>query len=225
MIEAANVWMREVMSKFDPSHDALHVERVTRTALSLARSFTHTTTPPDLFVVELAAILHDLFDKKYHSSTADDSLNSPIGPFLPFFERTHQHIDLISDGRAELIAKIVENVSWTTEKRLRSEGKWGEWHQACIELHCVQDADRLDAIGAFGIMRCAAYSATTNRALYAPPDSPASSTSAIQHFHDKLLHIRERLKTDMGKRLGEKRHQFMLDFLKSVDEEYENKLD
>ena len=59
-------------------------------------------------------------------------------------------VDLVKDGRAKTIAQIIDNVSWSTEKKRRGNGTWTDWHDNCIELHCVQDADRLDAIGAFG---------------------------------------------------------------------------
>lgn len=128
-----------------------------------------------------AAILHDVLDKKYMTP---EQLSEPYSFFLPFFQRVKEEHgnDLIDDGRAHQIALIVDNVSWTTEKKLRNAGKWTKWHDECVELHCVQDADRLDAIGAFGesdfllvsesdpgstyptgVMRCAAYSAVTNQ--------------------------------------------------------------
>jgi uncharacterized protein len=120
---------------------------VRRTALSIAHALS--AQQPDLLVVELAALLHDVLDKKYVSEI---EAADPYGYFLPFFQSlSSEHgLDLISDGRARQIVKIVENVSWTTEKELRSTGKIEEWHRVCVELHCVQDADRLDAIGAFG---------------------------------------------------------------------------
>jgi len=77
-------------------------------------------------------------------------------------------------------------------------------------------------------MRCAAYGAATGSALYVPPElageDPVAAKSAIQHFHDKLLHIRERMKTEPGKRMAVQRHEFMLRFLEAVDDEYANKL-
>ncbi|THH13973.1 hypothetical protein EW146_g6306 [Bondarzewia mesenterica] len=158
--------------------------------------------------------------KKY---VPPDISSDPYAYFLPFFQSLlplAPSINLVADGRAKTIARIVENVSWTTEKKLRKEGAWGAWHESCLELHCVQDADRLDAIGAFGIMRCSAFSSATNRVLHAPEGDPIHSETAIQHFHDKLLHIHERMKTEPGKILAEKRHQLMLNFLKAVDEEY-----
>lgn len=112
--------------------------------------------------MELAALLHDIVDKKYVSPA---EAADPYAFFLPFFKSlaSDDGVDPISDGRARKIARIVENVSWTTEKKLREAGLLEDWHDNCVELHCVQDADRLDAIGAFGVMRCAAYSAVTNR--------------------------------------------------------------
>ncbi|PFH48752.1 hypothetical protein AMATHDRAFT_149128 [Amanita thiersii Skay4041] len=203
VIDAAEQLMIETMSRYDPSHDAFHVQRVRQTALAIAKSL---PIPPDLLTIELAALLHDVLDKKYVSpEQAADSYSF----FLPFFERAKEEhgIDLVQDGRARQIALIVDNVSWSTEKKLREAARWTKWHEECLELHCVQDADRLDAIGAFGVLRCAAYSAITNHALHTPEDNPQQASSAIQHFYDKLLHIKVRLKTEAGKKLGEKRHQ------------------
>lgn len=121
------------------------VQRVRKTALTLANFL---TPKPHLLVIELAALLHDVLDKKYVSP---ELAHDPLAFFNPFFESVKSSVDLISDGKGALIAKIIENVSWSTEKKLRAQGKITEWHETCVELHCVQDADRLDAIGAFGV--------------------------------------------------------------------------
>ncbi|KAI0768157.1 hypothetical protein BD413DRAFT_605617 [Trametes elegans] len=223
VVAAAEELMVKTMARYDPSHDAFHVQRVRKTALRLAQAISYTLPQgekPDFLVIELAALLHDVLDKKYVST---EEAADPYAYFLPFFEKaaSTSGVDLISDGRARLITRIVDNVSWSTEKKLVASGAIEPWHRECIELHCVQDADRLDAIGAFGIMRCAAYSAVTDHALHAPVTDPAYEFSAIQHFHAKLLHIINHLKTEPGKRLAEKRHHRMLGFLQAVDEEYQ----
>ncbi|KAJ7031379.1 hypothetical protein C8F04DRAFT_1110986 [Mycena alexandri] len=215
ILEAEKV-MEEAMAKYDPSHDAFHVQRVRRTSLALANAI---SPKPDLLIVELAALLHDVLDKKYVSA---EKAADPYGFFLPFFtSMAKEHgLDLVQDGRARQVALIVDNVSWSTETKLRKNNLWGDWHQNCVELHCVQDADRLDAIGAFGILRCAAYSAAVNRPLYTPSEDPRVDGSAIQHFHDKLVLIRDRLKTAPGKVLGQKRHSVLVAFIASVEEEF-----
>ncbi|KAI9000623.1 hypothetical protein BD414DRAFT_430174 [Trametes punicea] len=222
IISSAEELMVKTMARYDPSHDAFHVQRVRRNALHLARTVSEKLPKekrPDLLTVELAALLHDVLDKKYVS---EEEAADPYAFFRPFFENAaaRSGLDLIEDGRARLIARIVENVSWSTEKKLIAAGQLDDWHRNCVELHCVQDADRLDAIGAFGILRCAAFSAATSRPLHAPKENPASDSSAIQHFHDKLLHIKDHLKTEPGKKLAEKRHILMLEFLRAVEDEY-----
>ncbi|KZV88341.1 hypothetical protein EXIGLDRAFT_741174 [Exidia glandulosa HHB12029] len=206
-VDAAEKLMREAMAHNDPSHDPLHVLRVRHTAMKLARGIPSV----DLFVVELAALLHDILDKKYVPEGTDARAH-----FAPFFA---QFSDVLSAERAELVLRVVEHVSWTTEKKLRAAGQWGAWHDKCLELHCVQDADRLDAIGAIGVLRCAAYSSRIDRPLYVPPVLGDAEDSAIGHFHVKLVHIRDQLKTAEGKRLGEQRHNFLLQFLEHVDQE------
>ncbi|KAJ7227354.1 hypothetical protein GGX14DRAFT_693275 [Mycena pura] len=220
VIQEAEKVMIDAMAKYDPSHDAFHVQRVRRTALSIANAL---SPKPDLLVVELAAILHDVLDKKYVSP---EQAADPYGFFLPFFKSmAEKHgLDLIKDGRARQVAQIVDSVSWSTETKLRKANLWNEWHENCMELHCVQDADRLDAIGAFGIMRCAAYSAAVNRPLHVPSGDPGVNDSAIGHFHEKLVLIRDRLKTSPGKVLGEKRHGVLLAFMASVEDEYSNSI-
>jgi uncharacterized protein len=126
------------------------VERVRKTAIAIAHAITPTASrKPDLLTVEVAALLHDVLDKKYVPAEQASDAHAYLRPFFESAAHTHG-VDLIGDGRAREIARIIENVSWSTEKKLREAGELQDWHRDCLELHCVQDADRLDAIGAFG---------------------------------------------------------------------------
>lgn len=150
------------------------VERVRSMALKLA--------PPeaDMLVVELAALMHDLDDAKYASSR-------PL---------EHVAADILHDVTGEqvaLILRIVPSVSYSKEVRLRAKGEW-TWQETCVELHAVQDADRLDAIGAVGVLRCAAFSGVRGRLLL----EEAGEDSAEAHFHDKLLKVKGYMKVRRG---------------------------
>ncbi|EJU04989.1 hypothetical protein DACRYDRAFT_47579 [Dacryopinax primogenitus] len=201
LLKLAEQLMHSEMANNDPSHDVFHVLRVRKTAIRLADSLAHSTAL-NIWMVDMAALLHDINDHKYATSTS-----GTVG-LKEIYER-------MSRDDAAQLEWILERVSWSKEKRRREEGTWGELEEACVELHCVQDADRLDAIGAFGIMRCAAFSAVTKRPLYAE----GRNDTAIAHFHEKLLNIAGSLKTELGTQLGIRRHQVMLDFLASVDDE------
>lgn len=211
-LEAAEQLVRNHMASYDPSHDFLHVNRVRKTALRLAQRVQEEQPDVslDIFVVELAALFHDLFDAKY--SKGDD--RSLLDAFF------QEHAEAISKDNVLDIMKIVENVSYSKEVKRIAGGLQTPWHESCVELHCVQDADKLDAMGAVGIMRCSAYSAVVNRPLYATAaEGEIDPGCSIEHYHSKLLKLQGMLRTKEGRRLGEERHQFMLLFLDQVNNE------
>ena len=109
----------------------------------------------------------------------------------PLFQRYNQ---IIHPSQASLIFKLIPNVSYSTETKLLAQtpSGWTEWHRDCLELHCVQDADRLDAVGGVGIMRCSAFSGAMGRTLLGKDGNTAEA-----HFYDKLLNIRDRIKVGL----------------------------
>ncbi|KAL7423557.1 hypothetical protein Q5752_001137 [Cryptotrichosporon argae] len=205
VVAASEALVKAHMAKYDPSHDWAHVERVRNTALRLAR----TLPGVDVVVVELAALFHDLADAKYSPTASLTSLLEPITS-LPSFSA-------VSPAQLALVLRIVPAVSYSAETRLRAAGEWTGWHATCAELHAVQDADRLDAVGAVGVLRTAAYSGAKRRVLLEGTEEPGASCEA--HFADKLLQVKGWMKTEAGRREAETRHQTMVAFLEALEAE------
>ncbi|KAF9098439.1 hypothetical protein BGX29_008221 [Mortierella sp. GBA35] len=211
--------VKEQMAAYDPSHDWLHVDRVRRQALKIAKEESSQGKVIDIELVELAALFHDIGDAKFHKE------GQPTGrEIVMAFLAKHDY------AKADIVAKIVENVSFRKELA----GVKNEWAESCIELHIVQDADKLDAIGAFGIMRCAAYSGYKNRPLYDPAEkaqlnmtyeqyqaqTKANTGCAISHFHEKLFRLKDMMKTPSAIKMAQKRHDVMVAFVEQIEEEY-----
>src|SRR5699024_8240924 len=169
------------------------------------------------FIVILGALLHDIADYKFTAG------NENIGPKKAAVFLKSQNV---AEEIIENVVKIIKNISF---KGGNFQQKWNS-----KELEIIQDADRLDAIGAIGIARTFNYGGYKNRKIYNPeikpnlkmtPEEYKNSTApTINHFYEKLLLLKDKMNTSTGKEIEEKRHQFMEDFLKQLFKEWEGKL-
>jgi uncharacterized protein len=190
-------------------HDWFHIERVRRTALVIGRE-----EGADVFIVELAALLHDVADWKFAAGDHE------AGPR----EARSWLNSLESDqGVIDHVCEIIRGLSF--------KGAGVATPMQSLEGRVVQDADRLDALGAIGVARAFAYGGHKGRALYNPevPPTPHESFEAykknsgptINHFYEKLLLLRERMNTPTGRRLAAERHAFMERYLEQFFAEWE----
>lgn len=194
----------------DGAHDWLHVERVWHNA----RAICAREPAAEVTVVELAALLHDLADWKFHGGDLS------AGP------RAAREWLAGAGAEAELTEQVAEIVG-----RVSFKGANVPDDMPTLEGRVVQDADRLDAIGAIGIARAFAYGGHAGRALYDPDAVPelhadpaayhSSQGATITHFHEKLLLLRDRMHTAGGRELAEARHEFMEQFLRRFRDEVE----
>ena len=199
------------LGKEGSGHDWFHIERVRKLALRIGHE-----EKCDLFVTEMAALLHDLDDWKLNPS----SENKRLGKVERWLSRFG--IEAVISTR---IQEIIEDVSF--------KGAGVETPVRSIEAAVVQDADRLDAMGAIGIARTFAYGGHKNRLIYDPEVLPVmhldfesyqkSSAPTINHFYEKLLLLKDRMNTQTARCLAEERHQFMEIFLARFFEEWEAK--
>ena len=200
-------YIQAVFSGEGTGHDWWHIFRVKQLALKIANK-----EGGNLFRIEMAALLHDLDDWKLSENSG--TLKSKI--WLNKLK--------LSENYTEQILTIIEQVSF--------KGAGVTTAASTIEAQIVQDADRLDAMGAIGIARTFAYGGSKNRLIYHPEISPVlhqsfeeykkTTAPTINHFYEKLLLLKNRLNTATAKEMGEKRHAFMEMYLAQFFAEWDN---
>lgn len=201
-------FVKQQLNKSEAGHDWWHVYRVWKTATAIAKQ-----EGADIFVVSLGALLHDIADAKFYNGDED------IGPALArnFLQKLS-----VSPETMEAVIHIIRYVSF--KNREEASGKMN------LELAVVQDADRLDAMGAIGIARTFHYGGFRNRPIYDPSVKPAVGQSkeeykksiapSINHFYEKLLLLKALMNTSTGKLLAEERHRFMEQYLQQFFKEW-----
>ncbi|MDJ1491984.1 HD domain-containing protein [Cytophagaceae bacterium DM2B3-1] len=211
IIENTITYVKKELLNAEGGHDWWHIERVWHNAKLISQ-----TESVNSLVVELAALLHDIADAKFHDGDEE------IGPQKAAFFLKAQSID---QSIIDHVEQIIRNISF----------KGGNFTTSfySLELAVVQDADRLDAMGAIGIARAFNYGGFKNRELYNPQIAPnlqmskeeykKSTAPTINHFYEKLLLLKDRMNTSTGKRIAEKRHHFMEQFLQQFYMEWEGK--
>lgn len=195
-------FVRETLSGAEGGHDWYHIERVWKTAVYIRKL----EGSGDLLTIELAALLHDISDAKFNGG--DDEKGSRMACDFLIKQGMEQEI-------VEHIEAIIKHVSY--------KGGFTQDQINTIEFQIVQDADRLDAIGAVGIARAFNYGGFKNRPIHDPEmplqeykDSKAyhrSDAPTINHFYEKLLKLKDLMNTSTGKQMAEERHEYMLRFL------------
>lgn len=211
IVDKTIAFVKAQLKDAEGGHDWFHIERVYKNALLIAKE-----ESCNLEVVQLAALLHDIADSKFHNG------DETIGPRTAknFLEQEN-----VSQETITHVLAIIENISF----------KGGNFEQQfhSKELNIVQDADRLDAIGAIGIARTFNYGGFKNRAIYDPEIKPNLSMSkeeyknttapTINHFYEKLLLLKDKMNTPTGKKIAAERHAFMELFLNQFYSEWEGK--
>jgi uncharacterized protein len=210
VLAATEAHVRAELQGEGTGHDWWHIERVRRMALRLARD-----EGADPYVTELAALLHDIADHKFHGGdvTAGPRVAGEWLTGLGVEGETVDHVCAIIAG-------------------LSFKGAGVPTPMATPEGRVVQDADRLDAMGAIGIARAFAYGGSRGRALHDPEAAPelhasfaayqAGTGATTHHFHEKLLLLRDRMNTAAARRVAEGRHRYMEDYLRRFAAEWES---
>ena len=201
-------FVKEKLEGAEAGHDWFHIERVWKLSKKIAEK-----EGGNLEVIELSALLHDIADPKFHNG--DEILALKISK--DFLEEIHVEGELI-----EQVLFVIKNISFKN----RAEAP----ENPTLELQIVQDADRLDAIGAIGIARTFNFGGFKNNLMYHPEIKPnlgmnkeeykKSNGTTINHFYEKLLLLKDLMNTETAKRIASERHDFMLQFLDEFYKEW-----
>ena len=208
IIQKTEEYVKSVLQGDSSGHDWWHIYRVRNLARYICRA-----EKAELYIVELAALLHDIADWKFHGG--DDS----IGP-----KTARAWLEKQSAGEEVMshICEIIKDISF--------KGAKVETPMQTLEGKVVQDADRLDALGAIGISRVFAYVGAKGSEIYNPDipvklhssfDEYKSKSTAINHFYEKLLLLKDRMNTETAKKIAEKRHKVMEEYLKQFFMEWD----
>lgn len=212
IIEKTIYYVRKTLQGEGSGHDWTHVERVWNNAITIG-----TKEGVDMFVVQLASLLHDISDWKFNNG--DENVGAEVA--RTWLKGLH-----VEDGVIEHVASIIRTMSF--------KGAKVSSMIETLEGKVVQDADRLDAIGAIGIARTFAYGGHVNREMYNPDIPPVLHETAeqyknnvsptINHFYEKLLLLKDLMNTETAKVMAENRHNYMLGFLDRFSKECEGLL-
>lgn len=211
IIKEAMVYLKKHIEKDTTGHDFYHTMRVLKTSVKIAKK-----EGGDIFTIQLAAIFHDIADWKFNSG--DLKLSEK---YARNFLEKHK----IPSNTINNVCDIISNLSF--------KGGNVKDNMKTLEGKIVQDADRLDALGAIGIARAFAYGGKTNRKIYDPSIKPIlhdsfkkyriSKSHTINHFYEKLLLLKNRMNTNTAIQISKKRHDFIKNFLKNFFIEWESK--
>lgn len=209
LIEQTEQFVKKELAGAEGGHDWWHIYRVWKLAGKIAAG-----EQVDMLVVELSALLHDIADSKFHNGDEN------IGPQKA---RTYLESAGVAEETIQHVVNIIQHISF------KGGHNAGTFYSP--ELAVVQDADRLDAIGAIGVARAFNYGGFKNRALYDPAIAPDlhmtkeqyknSTAPTINHFYEKLLLLKDRMNTATGKQMAMERHAFMETFLEKFYQEWE----
>jgi uncharacterized protein len=201
LINDTITFVKKELENAEGGHDWFHIERVYKNAALIANG-----ENCDILIVQLGALLHDIADSKFHNG------DETVGPKKARLFLESKNVPEIAIAH---VVNIIENISF--------KGGHETKKFTSLELDIVQDADRLDAIGAIGVARTFNYGGFKNRAIYNPEIKPNlkmskeeyknSDAPTINHFYEKLLLLKDKMNTKTGKEIATQRHNFMEQFL------------